>query len=274
MRDVLGLTEKDPKYIEALTRLANLDLAQMRKRKAEDLDKPDLTKPLVYSDILTDLLYFFERNPPTPLNLFTTLLYFLSISKVVSSSSSSSSPSFKENKVRVESVGDSFIKIVDIYSSKLGRPTLDFLNTHRVSTLRELCNITKSTPSPMWILLRQLQDMEIVTEYGQVKKLYYSGHRPPTLFGFPDATDTDRLEAQRRYAILTLGYDPRKLQDVVTAQNKVNWTGDPVITVYNQYKDTNWTPAEIGASLRALGYSDNKLTTAMAKILGMLKGGG
>ncbi len=256
MRGELKVADIDPAYIEALKDLANLDLEDMRENKPSSL---------------SDLLYFFERNPPTPLELLTTLLYFFSISKVVSSSSSSSSPSFIENKVSPGSVGDSFTKIVDVYSSKLGRPTIDFLNIHRVSTLRELCNITKSTDSPMWVLIRLLLDMEIVTDYGKVGKQYYSGHRPPTLFGLRDATEADRVDSQRRYAILTLGYDPRTLNGVVIAQNDVNWTKDSITSVYNKYKDTNWTPRQLGDSLRALGYKDDRLSTAMAETLRMLR---
>ncbi len=256
MRGELKVADIDPAYIEALTNLANLDLEDMRENKP---------------DALTDLLYFFERNPPTPFDLLTTLLYFFKIRKYSSSSSSSSSPSFKENKVSPGSVGDSFTKIVDVYSSKLGRPTIDFLNIHRVSTLRELCNITKSRDSSMWVLLRQLQDMELLVEYGQVGKQYYRGHRPPTMFGLRDATEADRVDSQRRYAILTLGYDPRTLNGVVIAQNDVNWTKDPTTTIYNKYKDTNWTPRQLGDSLRELGYKNDRLSTAMAETLKMLR---
>ncbi len=122
-------------------------------------------------------------------------------------------------------------------------------------------------------MIRELSTWGLIHSQKAFVETKYRGTRrgtPPKIIALINATPKDFLEAQRRYAILTLGYDPRKLQDVVTAQNKVNWTGDPIITVYNQYKDTNWTPSELSASFRTLGYSENKLTTAMAKTLKML----
>ncbi|GAG86405.1 unnamed protein product, partial [marine sediment metagenome] len=110
------------------------------------------------------------------------------------------------------------------------------------------------------------QEAFVETKYRGTKR-----GAPPKIIALINATPKHFLEAQRRYAILTLGYDPAKLQDVVTAQNRANWIGDAITKVYNQYKDTNWEPSELGASLRALGYNDTKLTNAMTKVIRMLK---
>ncbi len=248
MRNVLGLTKQDPEYIEALTRLANLDLEDMRKRKAEDLSIPlnnllsgDFSKPqgrLYYTKYLLKLYYYYY------------------------------SKSVKGEDNRVDFLKWCFSKLGGDHT----RTVIHFIMEHKATTFKEIVASTTVSEQMITYTLKEMMRWGLVESKAYVKSPYIKlKGRAPRIFSTIDATPENLVEAQRRYAIQSLGYDPSKLHDVVTAQNKINWTGDPMITIYNQYKDTNWTPAEIGASLRALGYSDNKLTTAMAKILGMLR---
>ena len=243
MRDMLGLTEQDPEYVEALTNLANLDLAQMRENtlgSLTDLVKRGFTKP-------HDLLYYTEYLVKSPLLLLLV-------------------------KKRREDNCEVFLKwlfdkVKGVWTSRI----LFFIIEHKATTFLEIITVTKASKQMADYMLKEMTRWGLIESTAYVKSPYIKlKGRAPRVFSTIDATPEDIVEAMRRYAILTLGYDPRKLQDVVTAQNKVNWTGDPIITVYNQYKDTNWTPSELSASFRTLGYSENKLTTAMAKTLKML----
>jgi len=185
---------------DALLDMANHDLISTRESKPitpMDLLKCDLTKPLIHSELT-------KPRGPTTILLDTLVNYYYYKEKGVEGGETAAFNLFHSELTNL--------------ICRHGWTIILYLREHRVITKPELetrLNINKQSVGP---IVKKLVKMGLLKPQGKVGAQYCGDHRRPIMYGDPDATDEDRLDAQRRYAILTLGYDPREKQQIKQAQ--------------------------------------------------------